>query len=107
MRRNTGYKIALAATMVLAIVNVDVGKALDIHSNHPLSHAECAASGSDSTIEEYCPICHFHLAAFTEAGSFLPTLIVTVREHPYPCYLTRGFSPVFHSYSLRAPPAAA
>ncbi len=107
MRRNTGYKIVLAAMMALAIVNVYVSKALDVHSNHPLSRSECAASGSDSVIEEYCLICHFHLAACTEAESFLPTLIVTFQERPYQCYLTRGFSPVSHSYGLRAPPVAA
>ena len=66
MRRKTGYKILLAAMMALAIANVYVGKALDVHANDPLSRAECAASGSDATVEEYCLICHFHLAACTE-----------------------------------------
>lgn len=47
MRRKTGYKILLAAMMALAIANVYVGKALDVHANDPLSRAECAASGSD------------------------------------------------------------
>ena len=65
MRRKTGYKILLAAMMALAIANVYVGKALDVHANDPLSRAECAASGSDATVEEYCLICHFHLAACT------------------------------------------
>ena len=74
MRRKTGYKILLAAMMALAIANVYVGKALDVHANDPLSRAECAASGSDATVEKYCLICHFHLAACTEAESFLPTL---------------------------------
>ena len=69
MRRKTGYKILLAAMMALAIANVYVGKALDVHANDPLSRAECAASGSDATVEEYCLICHFHLAACTEAES--------------------------------------
>ena len=81
MRRKTGYKILLAAMMALAIANVYVGKALDVHANDPLSRAECAASGSDATVEEYCLICHFHLAACTEAESFLPTL-VTLFEEP-------------------------
>ena len=68
MRRTKGYKILLAAMMALAIANVYVGKALDVHANDPLSRAECAASGSDATVEEYCLICHFHLAACTEAS---------------------------------------
>lgn len=80
MRRKTGYKILLAAMMALAIANVYVGKALDVHANDPLSRAECAASGSDATVEEYCLICHFHLAACTEAESFLPTLVTLFEE---------------------------
>ena len=36
MRRKTGYKILLAAMMALAIANVYVGKALDVHANDPL-----------------------------------------------------------------------
>ena len=106
MRRTTGYKIVLAAMMALAIVNVYVGKALDVHSNHPLSRSECAASGSDSTIEEYCLICHFHLAAFTETESALLSVVATIEERPYQFYLSRGDFAVIRSYSLRAPPAA-
>ena len=87
MRRKTGYKILLAAMMALAIANVYVGKALDVHANDPLSRAECAASGSDATVEEYCLICHFHLAACTEAESFLPTLVTLFEERLYRCYL--------------------
>ena len=92
MRRKTGYKILLAAMMALAIANVYVGKALDVHANDPLSRAECAASGSDASVEEYCLICHFHLAACT--------------ERRYRSYLAGGSSPVLHGYGLRAPPAA-
>ena len=55
MRRKTGYKILLAAMMALAIANVYVGKALDVHANDPLSRAECAASGSDATVERVLP----------------------------------------------------
>ena len=106
MRRKTGYKILLAAMMALAIANVYVGKALDVHANDPLSRAECAASGSDATVEEYCLICHFHLAACTEAESFLPTLVTLFEERLYRCYLAGGSSPVLHGYGLRAPPAA-
>lgn len=104
MRRKTGYKILLAAMMALAIANVYVGKALDVHANDPLSRAECAASGSDATVEEYCLICHFHLAACTEAESFLPTLVTLFEERLYRCYLAGGSSPVLHGYGLRAPP---
>ena len=85
MRRKTGYKILLAAMMALAIANVYVGKALDVHANDPLSRAECAASGSDATVEEYCLI---------------------FEERLYRCYLAGGSSPVLHGYGLRAPPAA-
>ena len=99
MRRKTGYKILLAAMMALAIANVYVGKALDVHANDPLSRAECAASGSDATVEEYCLIC-------TEAESFLPTLVTLFEERLYRCYLAGGSSPVLHGYGLRAPPAA-
>ena len=106
MRRKTGYKILLAAMMALAIANVYVGKALDVHANDPLSRAECAASGSDASVEEYCLICHFHLAACTEAESFLPTLVTLFEERLYRCYLAGGSSPVLHGYGLRAPPAA-
>ena len=88
MRRKTGYKILLAAMMALAIANV------------------YAASGSDATVEEYCLICHFHLAACTEAESFLPTLVTLFEERLYRCYLAGGSSPVLHGYGLRAPPAA-
>ena len=91
MRRKTGYKILLAAMMALAIANVYVGKALDVHANDPLS---------------YCLICHFHLAACTEAESFLPTLVTLFEERLYRCYLAGGSSPVLHGYGLRAPPAA-
>lgn len=101
MRRKTGYKILLAAMMALAIANVYVGKALDVHANDPLSRAECAASGSDATVEEYCLICHFHLAACTEAESFLPTLVTLFEERLYRCYLAGGSSPVLHGYGLR------
>ena len=87
MRRKTGYKILLAAMMALAIANVYVGKALDVHANDPLSRAECAASGSD-------------------AESFLPTLVTLFEERLYRCYLAGGSSPVLHGYGLRAPPAA-
>ena len=97
MRRKTGYKILLAAMMALAIANVYVGKALDVHANDPLSRA---------TVEEYCLICHFHLAACTEAESFLPTLVTLFEERLYRCYLAGGSSPVLHGYGLRAPPAA-
>lgn len=107
MRRKTGYKILLAAMMALAIVNVYVGKAFDIHTNDPLSRVECAASGSDSVIEEYCAICHFHLAAFTETELFLLTLVTVFEERPYACYLAGGTSPALYLYGLRAPPAAA
>ena len=96
MRRKTGYKILLAAMMALAIANVYVGKALDVHANDPLSRAECAASGSDATVEEYCLICHFHLAACTEAESFLPTLVTLFEERLYRCYLAGGSSLVLH-----------
>ena len=92
--------------VALAIANVYVGKALDVHANDPLSRAECAASGSDATVEEYCLICHFHLAACTEAESFLPTLVTLFEERLYRCYLAGGSSPVLHGYGLRAPPAA-
>ena len=81
MRRKTGYKILLAAMMALAIAN-------------------------DATVEEYCLICHFHLAACTEAESFLPTLVTLFEERLYRCYLAGGSSPVLHGYGLRAPPAA-
>lgn len=106
MRRKTGYKIVFAATMALAIVNVYAGKMLDMHANDPLSRAECAASGSDATVEEYCTICHFHLAAFTEAESFLPTPVALFEERLYRCHLAGGSSPLLHGYGLRAPPAA-
>ena len=43
MRRKPCYKILIAAMMALAIVNVYVGKALDVHTNDPLSRVECAA----------------------------------------------------------------
>ena len=105
MRRKTGYKILLAAMMALAIVNVYVGKALDVHTDDPLSRVECAASGSDSVIEEYCLICHFHLAAFTETKPFLLTLVSVFEERPYACCPAGGSSPVVHLYGLRAPPA--
>ena len=98
MRRKTGYKILRAAMMALAIANV--------YANDPLSRAECAALGSDATVEEYCLICHFHLAACTEAESFLPTLVTLFEERLYRCYLAGGSSPVLHGYGLRAPPAA-
>lgn len=62
--------------------------------------------GSDATVEEYCLICHFHLAACTEAESFLPTLVTLFEERLYRCYLAGGSSPVLHGYGLRAPPAA-
>ncbi len=107
MKRNKVYKIVLAAMMALAIVNVYVGKALDVHPNLPLSQAECTASGSDSVLEEYCLICHFHLAAFTEAESFLLTLVTVFEECLYRCYLSGGSSPVLYGYGLRAPPVAA
>ena len=100
------FNTAIAAMMALAIANVYVGKALDVHANDPLSRAECAASGSDATVEEYCLICHFHLAACTEAESFLPTLVTLFEERLYRCYLAGGSSPVLHGYGLRAPPAA-
>lgn len=106
MIRKTSHKILLAAMMALAIVNVYVGKMLDVHFNQPLTLTECAASGSDSIVEEYCLICHFHLAAFTEAESFLLTLVTVFEERLFRCYLAGGSSPVLHGYSLRAPPAA-
>ena len=43
MRRKTGYKILLAAMMALAIANVYVGKALDVHANDPLSPSKSTA----------------------------------------------------------------
>lgn len=107
MRRKPCYKILIAAMMALAIVNVYVGKALDVHTNDPLSRVECAASGSDSVVEEYCLICHFHLAAFTETAPFLLTLVSVIEERPYACCPAGGSSPVVHLYGLRAPPALA
>ena len=81
MRRKTGYKILLAAMMALAIANVYVGKALDVHANDPLSRAECAASGSDATVEEYCLICHFHLAGGEQMGVAVGD-VDTLMPHP-------------------------
>jgi len=93
--------------MALALVDVYVGKALDRHANDPLPLSACTATGSHAVVEEYCLICHFHLAACTEA-EFLPATFTAVFEQePYSYYLTAGSSPVLHGYGLRAPPFAA
>lgn len=92
--------------MALAIIGVYVGKALDIHTNDPLPNAACTASGSDSVVEEYCLICHFHLAACTEAEYLPPEHAVLFEQRLYTCYLTAGSASVRHEYGRRAPPAA-
>ena len=104
MRLKTGYRIALSAMMALALINVYVGKALDWHPDLPNTRTECAAMGNGSVIEEYCPICHFHLASFIETESPALPLLAVFEQQPSSHALVQGVSPEIRCYVLRAPP---
>ena len=90
--------------MALLIINVHIGKALDLHPDLQLSRTECKAAGDGSVVEEFGYICHFHLASVieTELASFSPvTLLEEPSCSPDP---TGSEAPEIRSYGLRAPP---
>lgn len=104
MRLKTKYRIALSALMALAIINVHIGKALDWHPDLPISRTECAARGNGSVIEEYCAICHFHLAPFIETDEPTLPLVAVFEQQSFSYAPTQGCAPEIRYYVLRAPP---
>lgn len=104
MRLKARSKIVLSAMMALTIINVYIGKALDIHPDLQYSKSECSAAGTGTIIEEYCYICHFHLASFIETETAAFSLVAVFEERPFSPYLLPGEAPEIRNHALRAPP---